>query len=135
MPVLLNDTGDYKGKIECHEWGSPTNRKQIKNQNFRMQANGYAMLRDDRDGHMIRAQENFVQCAYPLNASLPLFLPGQSIIQWWSSWFKSAEAPPEKYNKKLRPAWFSSEVLSYTGYKSIKYAGVEQTSQHCYVCY
>ena len=66
---------------------------------------------------------------------LPAFLPGQSIIQWWASWFKNADEPPKKYSKKKRPAWFSGEVLSYNGYKAIKYAGIQQVAQHCYVTY
>ena len=66
---------------------------------------------------------------------LPAFLPGQSIIQWWASWFKNADEPPKKYNKKKRPRWFSGEVLSYNGYKAIKYAGIQQVAQHCYVTY
>ena len=67
--------------------------------------------------------------------SLPAFLPGQSIIQWWASWFKNADEPPKKYSKKKRPAWFSGEVLTYNGYKAIKYAGIQQVAQHCYVTY
>ena len=66
---------------------------------------------------------------------LPAFSPGQSIIQWWASWFKNADEPPKKYNKKKRPRWFSGEVLSYNGYKAIKYAGIQQVAQHCYVTY
>ena len=66
---------------------------------------------------------------------LPAFSPGQSIIQWWASWFKNADEPPKKYSKKNRPAWFSCEVLTYSGYKAIKYAGSQQVAQHCYVTY
>ena len=66
---------------------------------------------------------------------LPAFSPGQSIIQWWASWFKNADEPPKKYSKKNRPAWFSCEVLTYNGYKAIKYAGSQQEAQHCYVTY
>ena len=135
MPVLLNGTGVYKGKIECHEWGSPRGRKQIKNESFRSQANYKAMLDEDRDGFMIRLAESKSDVIVSLHAPLPSFCPGQSIIQWWASWFKTAVEPPKKYKKKLRPAWFSGEVLSYSGYKSIKYAGLEQSIQHCYVCY
>ena len=125
MPVLLNGTGVYKCKIECNEWGSPRGRKRIKNENHRMQASQQASQ---------HAASNLIVPPHDA-VSLPSFCPGQSIIQWWSSWFKSASVPPEKYNKKNRPAWFSGEVLSYSGYKSIKYAGLEQSIQHCYVCY
>ena len=57
------------------------------------------------------------------------------MIQFWASWFKSADAPPAKYKQKARPAWYSGGVLSYTGYKAMRYAGVQQAPMHCYVCY
>ena len=65
----------------------------------------------------------------------PKFHPGQSMIQWWASWFKTATVVPALYNKTNRPAWCSGEVLAHAGYKSIKYAGIEQEKQHVYVCY
>jgi hypothetical protein len=54
-------------------------------------------------------------------------------LQWWASWFfKCIEGEtPKSIGKKLRPAWFSAEIISYVGYKTIVYAGV-QTTGHCY---
>ena len=63
------------------------------------------------------------------------FHPGQSMIQWWASWFKTATVVPALYNKTNRPAWFSGEVLAHAGYKSMKYAGIQQEKQYVYVCY
>jgi hypothetical protein len=62
-----------------------------------------------------------------------LFGTGQSVLQWWAGWFvKCREGEtPKQIGKKLRPAWFSAEILSYVGYKDIVYAGV-RTTGHCY---
>jgi len=39
------------------------------------------------------------------------FSPGQSVLQWWASWFKDCVALPKQYGKKKkRPTWFSGEV-------------------------
>jgi hypothetical protein len=63
-----------------------------------------------------------------------LFGTGQSVLQWWASWF--AKCPegntPKQINKKLRPGWFSAEVLAYKGYEDVVYGGV-RTTGHCYV--
>ena len=53
----------------------------------------------------------------------PKFECGQSVLQWWAGWMKSAEETPKTYNKKARPEWFSAEVCSYKEYGTIRYAG------------
>ena len=58
----------------------------------------------------------------------PKFKTGQSVLQWWSSWMKSAAETPLSYNKKNRPAWFSAEICSYNNYGTIRYAGQLTTS-------
>ena len=136
MAVLLNGTGVYKGTIKLVPWDGAQSRKERKDENFRQQASGHAMLNEDRDSHMqqwLLAMLNEDRDRHP--TVHPKFLPGQSIIQWWASWFKEAEVFPEKYKKKQRPAWFSGEVLAHAGYKSMKYAGIQQEKQHVYVCY
>ncbi len=60
----------------------------------------------------------------------PLFIPCQSVIQWWAPWYKDAEAPVKQYNKKNRPGWYSGEVVSRDGYESIRYAGLLQPEMH-----
>ena len=58
----------------------------------------------------------------------PKFKTGQSVLQWWSSWMKSATETPLSYNKKNRPAWFSAEICSFNNYGTIRYAGQLTTS-------
>ena len=40
----------------------------------------------------------------------PTFKAGQSVLQRWSSWMKTAAQTPETHNKKHRPSWFSAEI-------------------------
>ena len=63
-----------------------------------------------------------------------LFKCGQSVLQWWASWFKDAEETPASYKQKHRPAWFIAEVTSYCGYGNIKYAG-QVIREHLYNVY
>ena len=63
-----------------------------------------------------------------------LFMSGQSVLQWWAPWMKNAAATPSHYNKKHRPAWFSSEITSYCMYGDITYAG-QTTRAHQYNVY
>jgi hypothetical protein len=62
-----------------------------------------------------------------------LFGTGQSVLQWWASWFaKCAEGEtPKRIGKKLRPSWYSADITSYVGHQTIVYAGV-RTTGHCY---
>jgi hypothetical protein len=60
----------------------------------------------------------------------PLFRPGQSVRQWWASWFVTNEAP-KQYKKKSRPAWYSGEITSYGGFMSFKYCASDVT-EHAY---
>ncbi len=71
-------------------------------------------------------------CAAPLPEVK--FQTGQSVLQWWAGWFaKCAEGEtPKQINKKLRPGWFSAEILSALGLMDIVYAGVRKKG-HCYM--
>jgi hypothetical protein len=64
----------------------------------------------------------------------PAFAAGESVLQWWSSWFKGCDQPPKTYAKKARPAWFSAEICSYEGVCKIFYAG-SQVEGHVYNVY
>ena len=64
----------------------------------------------------------------------PRFKSGQSVLQWWAGWMKSAAVTPTSYKGNARPAWFSAEVCSYAGYKTIRYAG-QETTENCYNVY
>jgi hypothetical protein len=120
----------------------PTNREHKKDQHFRQQASGHAMASSDMEGHVWRdALKTGVllgkrhRSPSVLQPNLPLFKAGQSCLQWWAGWFKTAQAPPANYKAKQRPAWFSAEVLSHEGYRSIMYAGIQQPEMHCYKIY
>jgi hypothetical protein len=118
--------------------------KQIKNQNSRMLASTRFMKAADLESGQWRVyytREALVQrlrddakvvAPRPPN---PLFIPGQSIIQYWAPWFEKAEAPVKQYRKNNRPNWFSGEVVSRDGYESIRYAGILQPVQHLYRTY
>ena len=41
----------------------------------------------------------------------PLFRAGQSVLQWWASWFKTNGAPPKGKGSKKRPQWYSGEIV------------------------
>ena len=57
-----------------------------------------------------------------VNVPDPKFKCGQSVLQWWARWMKSAEETPQTYKKTLRPAWFSAEVCSFKEYGTLRYA-------------
>ena len=129
-----------------------TTRKYVEG---RERMSGHAMVREDRiseyrealdraDARAVAA-ETASSSAAAASASLaqaasaaPLpeakFSSGQSVLQWWASWFadcKEGETPGQT-NKKLRPGWFSAEVISAMGLMDIVYAGVRK-SGHCYM--
>ena len=57
---------------------------------------------------------------------LQLFQPGQSVHAWWAPWFPKCGPGqnPAGYSKKLRPSWFSSEVVTVAGWEeNLPYAG------------
>jgi hypothetical protein len=62
------------------------------------------------------------------------FQTGQSVLQWWAGWFTACPEgeTPKQINKKLRPGWFSAEILSALGLMDIVYAGVRKKG-HCYM--
>ena len=41
----------------------------------------------------------------------PLFSVGQSVLQWWASYFKTNGAPPKGKRSKKRPQWYSGEIV------------------------
>ena len=58
----------------------------------------------------------------------PRFRAGQSVLQWWASWFKNEGPAPKVYGKKRRPSWFSGEILTPAVWTEDKvYAGVKYT--------
>ena len=56
------------------------------------------------------------------------FAAGQSVLQWWASWFKKEGPAPSRYSKKQRPTWFSGEILSPGVYMvDLMYASMPHT--------
>ena len=41
----------------------------------------------------------------------PLFRAGQSVLQWWASWFKTGGPTPKGKGRKKRPQWYSGEIV------------------------
>ena len=58
----------------------------------------------------------------------PKFKCGESVLQWWAAWMKTAETMPTHFGKTKRPAWFSVEVCSFHKWGTIRYAGQEVTA-------
>jgi hypothetical protein len=128
--------------VVLHE--TPENREQRKNEEYRRRGNVHHMARADFDAHVWRDHlksgallQSLLHSAQvvALLPPKPLFVAGQSCIQWWAPWFQDAKAPPLQYNKKKRLAWFSGEVMSREGYGSIRYAGILQAEMHLYRTY
>ena len=129
-----------------------TTRKYVEG---RERMSGHAMVREDRiseyrealdraDARAVAA-ETASSSAAAASASLaqaasaaPLpeakFSSGQSVLQWWASWFADCKEgeTPKQINKKLRPGWFSAEIISAMGLMDTVYAGVRK-SGHCYM--
>ena len=57
----------------------------------------------------------------------PAFKHGQSVLHWWAHWMTTATVTPKTYNTKHRPSWYCAEVLTYAGYKKLRYAGQDYT--------
>ena len=47
-----------------------------------------------------------------LPSTEPLYRFGQSVLQWWASWFKTNGEPPKGKRKKKRPQWYAGEIVS-----------------------
>ena len=78
----------------------------------------------------LQAQARIVAAQSPAAAATmePRFRAGQSVLQWWASWFKNKGPAPQTYGKKKRPSWFSGEILNPAARTEGKrYAGVKST--------
>ena len=88
------------------------------------------MARGDRESRIYQTIDNmhadlraYKEMELKVAVPDPKFKCGQSVLQWWAGWMKSAEETPQTYKKKLRLAWFSAEVCSLKEYGTIRYAG------------
>ena len=64
----------------------------------------------------------------------PKFAVGQSVLEWWASWFTSCAlgAAPKQHGKRTRPNWYVGEVVSLGGITDMVYAGVQEKAKHVY---
>ena len=98
------------------------------------------MMRGDREslvfptiGQMHADRKAYKEMELSVALPDPKFKCGQSVLQWWVAWMKSAEETPRTYNNKMnRPAWFSAEVCSCKEYGTMKYAG-QLFTEHLYI--
>ena len=95
-----------------------------------MLAEVHNMKRGDRESRVLQTINNmhadlkrYREVELTTSIPDPKFKCGQSVLQRWASWMKSAKETPSTYNKKLPPAWFSAEVCSFKEYGTIRYAG------------
>ena len=70
-------------------------------------------------------EEKLAQAVLPTeDVPKPRFAAGQSVLQWWASWFKKEGPAPSHYSKKQRPTWFSGKIVSPGVYMvDLMYAG------------
>ena len=67
----------------------------------------------------------------PGGRSNPRFEVGQSVFQWWASWFEKGQKL-KRYKKSKRPAWFSGEISAPPVYiEDMVYGGLPYTGW-CY---
>ena len=109
-------------------------RKRKANERCRTMAEGYNMARADRESKIYQALDAMqdelralreAKLGYPLPK--PAFKHGQSVLHWWAHWMSTATVTPKTYNTKHRPSWYCAEVLTYAGYKKLRYAGQDYT--------
>ena len=85
-----------------------------------MLAEQYNMARGDRESRtfatidiMHQELKRYREMALQQSIPDPKFKCGQSVLQWYASWMKSAQQTPRTYNKKSRPVWFSADAFVF----------------------
>ena len=114
-------------------------RKKLREIHSQQRAETLHMIRSEKES---KGREKFetlllgMQTVQALNVPpAPKFQNGASVIQWWASWMGTATEPLKTYNNKNRPAWFKGECLQHLGFKSVFYAGTQQSIGHVYQVY
>ena len=109
-------------------------RKRKANERCRTMAEGYNMARADRESKIYQAldaMQDEMRALREAKAGFalpkPAFKHGQSVLHWWAHWMTTATVTPKTYNTKHRPSWYCAEVLTYAGYKKLRYAGQDYT--------
>ena len=138
---------------ETRAWLDGQNRKQRHDLRSYIHMESMAMCREDHAGTLWRHAQVAEQYAKKLQqiiddlqakarivatqrpaAAAPLearFRAGQSVLQWWASWFKKEGPAPKVYGKRSkhkRPSWYSGELVSTPVWaENMEYAGVKHT--------
>ena len=60
------------------------------------------------------------------------FANGQSVLNWWASWFATAVEPPKKLKGKHRPKWYDSNIIAQMAKMDVHYAGRDWKDVYCY---
>ena len=109
-------------------------RKRKANERCWAIAEGYNMARADRESKIyqtIDAMHEELRMFREAKAGFalpkPAFKQGQSVLHWWAHWMKTAKVTPVTYNTKHRPSWYSAEVCTYAGFRTLRFAGQEYT--------
>ena len=118
---------DIKGKIHM-EGKAMTREDQLANVRRRAENSEARATKLQKIIQDLKAQVQAAQAAQRPAAgacSEPRFSAGQSVLQWWASWFKEESPKPKQCNKKQRPTWFSGEILNPAVWtEGALYAGV-----------
>ena len=135
---------------ETEAWLVRQNRKTKHTIRAKTHMETMAMSREDRAGTLWRraevseanakklqqiiehleAEARIVAAQSPAAAATmkPRFRAGQSVLQWWASWFKNGGPPPKSYRKKKRPSWYSGEIVNPPVWtEDMLYAGFKYT--------
>ena len=117
--------------VEVHQTLS---RKRKATERCRTMANQYNLARADRESKIYQAIDAmhdelraFREAKAGFALPKPAFKQGQSVLHWWAHWMTTATVTPKTYNTKHRPSWYCAEVLTYAGYKKLRYAGQDYT--------
>ena len=116
-------------------------RKRKAMERARFMGNQRNLARADRESKIYKTidamhEELRMFCSAKAGFALPTpaFKQGQSVLHWWAHWMTTATVTPQTYNTKHSPAWYSAEILTYAGFKTLRYAGQEY-SEHVYNVY
>ena len=150
LPESLPFVTTLEQDKETTAWLGRQNRKTKHTLRAKTHMETMAMRREDRAGtlwrraelseanakkmqHIIEhleAEARIVAAQSPAAAATmkPRFRAGQSVLQWWASWFKNGGPPPKSYRKKKRPAWYSGEIVNPPVWtEDMLYAGFKYT--------
>ena len=141
--LMSEETKKDRKNRHCYEIqeGRKLKNEDLLSQNVRFQelmlkkfGKGDTVAHDDGTGLLRMLHQDPDTCdnrcitETPKQHPQPCFKAGQSVLQWWASWFKDATEAPRHYAKNRRPSWFSAEICSPGVWvKDMRYAGMNYT--------